>query len=263
VAQLPDPLDTLTPEARAVYDKISAKRGAVRGPFASLMHHPALAERVGDLGAQQHQQPRRVDPDQHQRHQAERPVHAAVALHHDAHGEGDEDPLEHLEHERRDHAAQDRRVGAEVGNDRLPDGLRQAFGDHLRQAFVHPVRGDDAGVRAVEVLVGEVLVRLAHLRQEALAPALDDRLEEPYERRGYVPLERVRDHALLGPLRHARREQHRVYLGVGPHDPRDGVEERAVPFDGVLLRRGRGECLGVVARDQRVLHALFPWSPAR
>ncbi len=50
MARLPDPLDTLTPEARRVYDKITAKRGAVRGPFASLMHHPALAERVGDLG---------------------------------------------------------------------------------------------------------------------------------------------------------------------------------------------------------------------
>jgi 4-carboxymuconolactone decarboxylase len=50
MATLPDPLDTLSPEARRVYDKISAKRGAIRGPFASLMHHPALAERVGDLG---------------------------------------------------------------------------------------------------------------------------------------------------------------------------------------------------------------------
>lgn len=50
MARLPDPLDTLTPEARRVYDKITAKRGAVRGPFASLMCHPALAERVGDLG---------------------------------------------------------------------------------------------------------------------------------------------------------------------------------------------------------------------
>ena len=50
MARLPDPLDTLTPEAKRVYDKISAKRGPVRGPFASLMHHPALAERVGDLG---------------------------------------------------------------------------------------------------------------------------------------------------------------------------------------------------------------------
>src|SRR5262245_38121838 len=51
MARLPDPLDTLTPEAKRVYDKITAKRGAVRGPFASLMCHPALAERVGDLGA--------------------------------------------------------------------------------------------------------------------------------------------------------------------------------------------------------------------
>ncbi|HWO05756.1 MAG TPA: hypothetical protein VNQ54_13230 [Methylomirabilota bacterium] len=50
MARLPDPLDTLSPEAKQVYDKITAKRGAVRGPFASLMHHPALAERVGDLG---------------------------------------------------------------------------------------------------------------------------------------------------------------------------------------------------------------------
>ena len=50
MAKLADPLDTLSPEAKRVYDKITSKRGAVRGPFASLMHHPALAERVGDLG---------------------------------------------------------------------------------------------------------------------------------------------------------------------------------------------------------------------
>lgn len=50
MARLPDPLDTLAPQAKQIYDKISAKRGAVRGPFASLMHHPALAEKVGDLG---------------------------------------------------------------------------------------------------------------------------------------------------------------------------------------------------------------------
>ena len=50
MAKLPDPIDTLTPEGRRVYDKISSKRGAIRGPFASLMHHPALAEKVGDLG---------------------------------------------------------------------------------------------------------------------------------------------------------------------------------------------------------------------
>jgi len=50
MARLPDPLDTLTPDAKRVYDKITAKRGAVRGPFASLMHYPALAEHVGELG---------------------------------------------------------------------------------------------------------------------------------------------------------------------------------------------------------------------
>jgi 4-carboxymuconolactone decarboxylase len=50
MAKLPDPLDTLDPAGKRVYEKISAKRGAVRGPFAALMHHPALAERVGDLG---------------------------------------------------------------------------------------------------------------------------------------------------------------------------------------------------------------------
>ena len=51
MAKLPDPLSTLTPDARRVYDKITAKRGQMRGgPFASMMHHPALAEKVGDLG---------------------------------------------------------------------------------------------------------------------------------------------------------------------------------------------------------------------
>ncbi len=50
MARLPDVLDRLGPEARRVYDKIAAKRGAIRGPYAPLMHHPALAERVADLG---------------------------------------------------------------------------------------------------------------------------------------------------------------------------------------------------------------------
>ncbi len=50
MARLPDPLDHLDAPARRIYEKIAAKRGAVRGPFASLMHHPALAEKVGDLG---------------------------------------------------------------------------------------------------------------------------------------------------------------------------------------------------------------------
>lgn len=50
MAKLADPIDSLPPEAKRVYDKITAKRGLVRGPFASLMHDPELAERVGDLG---------------------------------------------------------------------------------------------------------------------------------------------------------------------------------------------------------------------
>ena len=51
MSRLPDPLSTLTPDAKRVYEKITAKRGQMRGgPFASLMHHPELAEKVGDLG---------------------------------------------------------------------------------------------------------------------------------------------------------------------------------------------------------------------
>ena len=40
MAGLPDPIDALTPEGKRVYDKIAAKRGAIRGPFAALMHAP-------------------------------------------------------------------------------------------------------------------------------------------------------------------------------------------------------------------------------
>ena len=50
MARLPDVIDSLSPEAQKIYDRIKAKRGAVRGPYAPLMHHPALAGLVGDLG---------------------------------------------------------------------------------------------------------------------------------------------------------------------------------------------------------------------
>src|SRR5262245_53853300 len=50
MARCPDVLGSLSPEAQRIYDKIAAKRGAIRGPYAPLMHHPALAERVADLG---------------------------------------------------------------------------------------------------------------------------------------------------------------------------------------------------------------------
>ena len=42
---------SLSPDTKAIVDKISAKRGPMRGgPYASLMHHPGLAEKVADLG---------------------------------------------------------------------------------------------------------------------------------------------------------------------------------------------------------------------
>jgi 4-carboxymuconolactone decarboxylase len=50
MARLPDILGSLPPDAQKVYDRITAKRGKIGGPYAPLMHHPALAERVADLG---------------------------------------------------------------------------------------------------------------------------------------------------------------------------------------------------------------------
>jgi 4-carboxymuconolactone decarboxylase len=50
MARLPDILGTLDPVAQKVYERIAAKRGKIRGPYVPLMHHPALAERVADLG---------------------------------------------------------------------------------------------------------------------------------------------------------------------------------------------------------------------
>jgi 4-carboxymuconolactone decarboxylase len=50
MAKLPDPPAPTTPELKRVHEKIAGKRGGVRGPFAALVHHPAVAERVSDLG---------------------------------------------------------------------------------------------------------------------------------------------------------------------------------------------------------------------
>src|SRR6266545_3509484 len=50
MARLPDILGSLGPDAQKVHDRISAKRGRVGGPYAPLMHHPPLAERMADLG---------------------------------------------------------------------------------------------------------------------------------------------------------------------------------------------------------------------
>ncbi len=50
MARLSDPLGSLSPDAQKIYDKIAATRGAIRGPYEPLMHHPVLAELVADLG---------------------------------------------------------------------------------------------------------------------------------------------------------------------------------------------------------------------
>jgi 4-carboxymuconolactone decarboxylase len=40
----------LTPEARTVADRIAESRGEISRPFQLLLHSPAMAERVADLG---------------------------------------------------------------------------------------------------------------------------------------------------------------------------------------------------------------------
>ena len=50
MARLSDILGSLDSDAQKVYERIAAKRGKIRGPYVPLMHHPALAERVADLG---------------------------------------------------------------------------------------------------------------------------------------------------------------------------------------------------------------------
>jgi 4-carboxymuconolactone decarboxylase len=43
--------DDVPADAHTVFDSIVASRGAVRGPFAVLMHSPVLAGRLADLGS--------------------------------------------------------------------------------------------------------------------------------------------------------------------------------------------------------------------
>ena len=50
MARLPDILGSLPPDAQKVYDRITAKRGKIGGPYVPLMHHHVLAEHVSDLG---------------------------------------------------------------------------------------------------------------------------------------------------------------------------------------------------------------------
>ena len=53
MTRVPEPTrDELDPDARAVYDQIATTRGATRGPYGVLLHHPPLCERVAALGEQ-------------------------------------------------------------------------------------------------------------------------------------------------------------------------------------------------------------------
>ena len=53
MTRIPEPSrDELEPATRALYDRIAATRGGLRGPYGVLLHHPALCERVAALGEQ-------------------------------------------------------------------------------------------------------------------------------------------------------------------------------------------------------------------
>jgi 4-carboxymuconolactone decarboxylase len=50
MARLPDPTDTLTPEANFLCRQLEAKRGRIDGMYLSLLNHPELTRCVSDLG---------------------------------------------------------------------------------------------------------------------------------------------------------------------------------------------------------------------
>jgi 4-carboxymuconolactone decarboxylase len=53
MTRIPEPRrEDLSADARPVYDRIATTRGATRGPYGVLLHHPALADRVAALGEQ-------------------------------------------------------------------------------------------------------------------------------------------------------------------------------------------------------------------
>lgn len=51
MARLPDPRPTLDAQGRAIYKRLTGRRGALGGMYLALMHDPVLAEHVGALGS--------------------------------------------------------------------------------------------------------------------------------------------------------------------------------------------------------------------
>jgi 4-carboxymuconolactone decarboxylase len=51
MARLPDPVSTLSPQDRHIYDGLVAKRGRIDGMYRRLLNHPALTQHVSDLGS--------------------------------------------------------------------------------------------------------------------------------------------------------------------------------------------------------------------
>ncbi|MGO9622798.1 MAG: carboxymuconolactone decarboxylase family protein [Desulfobaccales bacterium] len=50
MARLPDPTASLSPQGRALYAQLAAKRGRIDGMYRSLLNHPELTQHVSDLG---------------------------------------------------------------------------------------------------------------------------------------------------------------------------------------------------------------------
>lgn len=51
MAKVPDPVGSLDSQAQALYDHLVAERGRVDGMYRSLLNHPELAQRIGELGS--------------------------------------------------------------------------------------------------------------------------------------------------------------------------------------------------------------------
>ena len=51
MARLPDPTSSLSPQARELYNRLTARRGRIDGMYRGLLNHPELTQHVSDLGS--------------------------------------------------------------------------------------------------------------------------------------------------------------------------------------------------------------------